>query len=693
MKRELQRVREVLGPGGLLAKVVEAYDDRPQQLEMAEAVLDCFFREQILIDEAPTGVGKTMAYLVPAALYARRQHEPVIISSYTRALQDQILRQEAPRLRRLIHPDLNVVVLKGRSNYLCRRRWELFLNEEGSGPEGRWAVDRLEAWVQSTENGAFSDAPDLGARAGWVYSRIGGDARFCRSRLCRADDGCFHKRARRAARDADLVVINHSLLMADALGAGILPDHRALVVDEAHMLPDAALEPLSRRVTERSFEERVRLMGGSGEPGVSDRLRRVLRRLPSEVEARNLQGMLRDLEERSRQALAHTRAFFAGLKAWPGFPRPGERRRYASGDCEAGLLPAETDLFLSAVRDLLEMGRRAANRIDQGLPAGDALQDARDGLDAADGLLAEFGEEIETLEALLAPQETGCVYVIEDASRRGASLSSLPIDLGPPLRQHLWEPHAAVVLTSATLGAGDDFAYYTREIGLEPGEAVCARAESPFDFERQLLIMSPADAVDPRDAGYAPYLAMTIRRLAEAVERKTLVLFTSYQTLQSVRDALDPDGIPVMAQSREEPRAALIGRFREAPRAVLLGTASFWHGVDFPGRELEVLIVTRLPFPVPTDPRVAAISDALEQDGRSSFREYALPEAVLRLRQGMGRLIRRREDRGIGVILDPRITRARYGEVFRSALPTRLRAVPSTDELLARARQWFASPD
>ncbi len=694
MGRDESLLEEILRRGGLLSKVVEGYEPRPQQLEMGRRVLEVLLRERILIAEAPTGVGKTMAYLVPAAIYARRQRETVVISSYTRTLQDQILRLEAPRLRRLIHPDLNLMVLKGSSNYLCRRRWELFLREEGSGPDGRWAVDRLQEWVYGTDTGAFSEAPDLGRRAGWVLARIGGDAHFCRGQLCRADTGCYHKKARREARRADLVVVNHSLLLADALGAGILPEHRALIVDEAHLLPEAALEPLSLRISEKRFEEKVRQMGGSGDPGVSDRMRRVLRRLPSKVIAKNLTPEVREFEGIAREALAQTRAFFLALRSGGSFPPEGERRRYDMRDCTGELLPQETDLFLRAVEGLIEKGRELLGRLQGELPLTDPYQELHSVLEACGGMLDELEEMIKTLQELISPRGHDRVHVLESSRTQGALLSAVPLDTGPLLREHLLLPHGSVTLTSATLAAGDDFSYFARKLGLERGEPEILKLESPFKMREQFLLLLPTYAVDPRDEGYEAFLSGTIAQLAAAVGGKMLVLFTSYKTLQKVyaelAESAELSGVEILAQSREAPRSKLISQFRKAQRSVLLGTSAFWYGVDFPGRELELLVVTRLPFPVPTDPRVQAISEELEQEGRSSFQDYALPEAVLRLRQGVGRLIRRRDDRGVCVILDPRIARARYGEIFCRALPSPPVLVEAPGDLIKRTRAWLA---
>lgn len=692
MERSERQLREILEPGGVLSKVLHPYEPRPQQYDLGLAVWNALAHGRILIAEAPTGVGKTLAYLIPAAIHARAAREPVVISSYTRALQDQVLELEVPRLRRMIHPDLAVAVLKGRRNYLCRRRWDLFVAEDGTGAQGRQVVERLAPWVAATQTGDLSEAPDVGRRGGWALARIAGDARFCRSRECRPETGCFHKLARRTVRQADLIIVNHSLLLAHALTGGVLPEFRALVVDEAHALPDAALEPLTWRIRERTFEDRVRLMGGSGEPGYSDRLRAAVRWLPSKVARQNLQKQLQALEEESRRALAATRAFFAALAAGPRFPRAGERIRYRQTDCDRHLVPSEVDPMLAALEALLRDARGLARRLETEWPGEGPGREARDLLDAAESARADLAEETEVLKALLAPGDETRVYMAEGAGRAGVGLAAMPVDTGPALREHIVLPQEGLVFTSATLGAADEFGYFCRQVGLEAPEMVPLELTSPFDLKRQLRIAVPTYAPDPRDAEYARFLASTIARLLGLARRKALVLFTAYQTLREVEVRLQDEralgDVEILAQSRDASRSRLMERFRGAKAAVLLGTASFWQGVDFPGEELELLIVTRLPFPVPSDPRAEAIAEDLEREGRSSFSEYTLPEAILKLRQGVGRLIRRADDRGLCVILDPRIVRARYGSRFRAALPVPAEAVDSEAQLIALVTEW-----
>jgi DNA polymerase-3 subunit epsilon/ATP-dependent DNA helicase DinG len=693
MKRASRQVEEILGPNGLLAKVVAAYDWRPQQRDMAQATLDALFHDAMLMIEAPTGVGKTLAYLVPAALYARQRHEPVVISSYTRTLQDQILLQEAPRLRRLVHPDLRIVALKGRSNYLCRRRWEMFVAEEGAGPDGRPVVEKLENWVFATESGDFTEAPDLGPRAGWVMARIGGDARFCRSRGCRPETGCFHKQARRAAREADLVVVNHSLLMADALSGGILPEHRALILDEAHLLPDAALDPLSLRASERSVIEALRGIGGTGEPGVTDRMRRALRLLPGQVAARNLTRRLRGLEETTRGSLDPARVFFAELRRHATFPPEGERRRYGTGDPLDAWLPASVEGLLGAMGSLASAAIELIDAAAAEMPGGGEPTEFEELTTASRGLAEDLIALTETLRRLCMPEGHERVYCVEASRAEGPALAALPLSTGPALRELLLDRHASVVMTSATLASADGFDYFAGQVGLEPKEARAVQLPSPFALERQLLVLVPDYAVDPRNDAYAHYLTGALAELARAVPRKTLVLFTAYAMLEQAAEVLRAEpglgATAILAQGRDGARAALIEAFRAAPRAMLLGTASFWHGVDFPGEELELLVVTRLPFPVPSDPRVEAISEALVEEGRSSFEGYALPEAVLRFRQGLGRLIRRGTDRGVCVVLDPRLVRSRYREAFLGVLPSPPVQVATPAELVMRVKAWF----
>jgi ATP-dependent DNA helicase DinG len=675
-------LEEIFQPDGLLAKVVTEYEWREEQARMARRVMEAFDKGGILLAEAPTGVGKSLAYLVPAALWAR-QNGPVVISSYTRTLQDQILRQDAPLLTRLVHPDLRFAVLKGRSNYLCRRRWEIFRQEEGSTMEGEYVLQRLESWVKLTETGDLSEAPDLGSRGRRAQARITSDPRFCQSSACNPQTGCFHKIARRRTREAHIVVVNHSLLMSDlALGGEVLPESSALVIDEAHHLVHTAREHLAVEVSRRSLDEALRDMGGLGEPGATDAVRRLIREIPAPVRRAGWLKKVRSVEEVARRCHERIEQVFqpAGQLL--------TRRRYKTPE-DLPLPPSETDDLLQG---LSELGRGMRSILDE-LDATNATDHEDERRQRAEAALDRVTTSGAALRMLAYPDDPGRVYSMNLSGLHGLTLRSLPLDVGDVLRDHLFFAKDVVVLTSASLAVEGSMRHVAGEIGLHEKDYDQDIFPSPFHLREQVLAMGLTNGPDPNLLDYDVFVTDVVAAVAESVSRKMLVLFTSHDLLARVGEQLHariPD-VEVMEQTRGRGEGGRLSqRFRSSRRAVLLGTSSFWEGVDFPGEHLEILVLTRLPFAVPTDPLEEALAEKVERDGAHPFQERSLPQAILRLRQGFGRLIRRRSDRGIFLVLDSRIYRSGYGPAFRKALGTKMHAVSSLAEVCARVKSWFA---
>jgi predicted DnaQ family exonuclease/DinG family helicase len=683
--KESPLLREIFARRGLLAKVVSGYEWRPQQARMARRVHATLEGGGILFVEAPTGVGKSLAYLVPAALRARRDG-PVLVSSYTRALQDQILHQDAPLLRRLVHPDLVVAVLKGRSNYLCRRRWRLFKEQMGSTLDGQAVLQKLEPWVEVTPTGDLAEAPDLG-RARWALPRIASDPLFCRSAACRPEEGCFYKAARRRAREAHLVVVNHSLLLADVAASGeVLPEASCLVLDEAHHLVDVAREQLAVSVGSREIAHALREVGGLGEPGATDAARRLVReRVPKASRATWLER-LRALERDAATLWRRVEALFreAVARAAPG-ALPERRRYHRPEDLPLGLEAAEE--ILSRLGELASALEAVVQELEPREPEGG---DER--LDRVRGALAGLHEVLAGLRHCVEADDAGRVYAYEMDAEGGLALRSLPLEVGETLRERLLLPREAVVLTSATLSVGGRVEHLAREMGLEAGLYEEEILESPFPLAEQVLALAREGGSGPNGADYAEEVARSVAALARSVPRKMLVLFTSHDLLGRVaatlRDAVE--GVEILEQGRGSGEGRRLGEtFREASRGILLGTASFWEGVDFPGEDLEILVLTRLPFAVPTDPLEEALMERIRDRGGDPFRDRTLPQAILRFRQGFGRLIRRRRDRGVFVVLDPRLLGARYGRLFQEAVGVSFRRFRAVEELEGLVSGWF----
>ncbi|MBD3334047.1 MAG: hypothetical protein GF355_00860 [Candidatus Eisenbacteria bacterium] len=682
--KDQRLVAEVFEQGGTLARVIEAYEPRGEQSRMAHRIMETFDRGGVLIAEAPTGIGKSLAYLVPAAVWARR-HGPVLVSSYTRTLQDQIVSNDAPLLRRLVHPDLKLAVLKGRSNYLCRRRWDLFREEQGSSLEGQYLVQRLEGWVATTATGDLGEVRGLRRRGQAALRRIASEARFCQSGACTPENGCFYKLARRRAREAHIVVINHSLLLADlGMQGELLPESAAVVVDEAHHLVDVARDQLSIATGRAALEEALLDLGGLGEPGATDALRRLVRETAPPVRRTEGLGRLRKLEEEVERARRRLLRVFTA--ADPPAGGSGRRRYRQSEDLPLPL--EELEDLLTQLSDVRRRLGEAMSGVEE-LPGFDAEDERWQRSEAARTALAE---QEAALRHLVYPDDGGRVYAYDVAEAGAVTLRSTPLDVGASLRENLFYAKEAVVVTSATLAVDGSVEHTAAQLGLERGDYDAAIYPPPFALDEQVLALGLTGGPGPNTPRFAAAVAGAVARMAAAVPRKMLVLFTSRELLAQVAELLEGrlTGVEILAQARGGGEGARLAQeFRQAPRAILLGTASFWEGVDFPGGDLEILVVTRLPFAVPTDPLEAALSEAIRAGGGDPFRERALPQSILRLRQGFGRLIRRRTDRGAFVVLDPRLQQAGYGAGFRRSLGVSVRPVRTAAEAAGAMRLWF----
>jgi len=616
----------IFGPGGHLEKAMPAgYEHRRSQLEMAELVEEAFRAKRHLIVEAGTGTGKTLAYLIPAILSGRR----VVVSTATKSLQEQLYAKDVPFLQKNFAPALKVAVMKGRANFLCRQK--LHQIEEQPVLKGLEELDwftQIRDWERLTETGDRAELNFLPDGAD-LWTRLDARRETCTGQKCPEFQRCFVTTMHQKAADADLVIVNHHLFFADlALReddfASILPEYSAVVFDEAHEIEDVASDYFGRQVSNYRFEELARdaeqavRLTGQGGPNL---LRRVNR--------------LRDRE----------REFFEA------FPQR-EGRSPFEATARASFLEQHRGSFdelVGAVKALEMEIAALPNRAEE------LVAIARRGAE----LRGEIG-------FLLESEEKNYVYWYERRGK-GVFLAATPIDVSGMLRERVFEALDTVVLTSATLAVGGRFDYLKQRLGIQTAQERVLPQE--FDFRKQALLYMPAQLPDVRDPGFAERAAEEIASLLECTEGRAFCLFTSYSQMNQIFERVRPRvRFPLLLQG-SSPRSALLERFRTTPGAVLFATASFWQGVDVPGAQLSCVIVDRLPFAVPSDPVVAARVRSLQEDGRNAFAEYQVPEAVLALKQGFGRLIRTRSDRGILVILDSRIQRMHYGRIFLESLP------------------------
>lgn len=614
-------LEDIFGEGGPLQRALPGFKLRRQQILMAERVAATLARRQILTVEAGTGTGKTFAYLVPALLSGKR----VLLSTGTRTLQDQLFAKDLPLVGAALGRPANLALLKGRTNYLCRHR----LEQAERGPSGGM-LERIRDWSRITRSGDLAEVAGL-ADSHPVWAQVTSTRESCLGARCPQLASCHVALARRRALDADIVIVNHHLLLADLVlkedGFGdLLGAADAIVLDEAHQIPDLAAQFFGAHVSSRRIESLLKDVqaGLASEP------------LTADARALALAG-LRNVQSSMAQLCGSI---------------PGGEGSLAWSDAHSSIAAAVTELT-RAVAMLAE-----------------SLHPAHEDT-AASGLAERIAELAASLERICATGEIEGARSLEVSAGGRFALSLLPFDIAERF-QALLEAHpCSWVFTSATLSLGEDFSPFTSRLGLESSATL--KIDSPFDYPRQSLLYLPARMPLPASAEFLPAVMNVARELIEVSRGGAFLLFTSHRALAgaaSLWRERDPHarGHRLLVQG-EAPREQLLREFREDGSAVLLGTTSFWEGVDVKGSALRLVVIEKLPFASPDDPLVRARVEYLEACGRSAFREYQLPEAALALKQGVGRLIRSEEDFGVVAICDPRLTSRGYGKVFLEALP------------------------
>jgi ATP-dependent DNA helicase DinG len=616
--------KEVFNANGPLARALPGYAYRPEQAAMAKAVGAALARLEPLIVEAGTGTGKTFAYLVPALLSGRS----VIISTGTRTLQDQLYRRDVPLLAKALGMPVKIALLKGRANYLCRHRLDL-ATQQGSllGPErgAARALARVSRWAATTKSGDLAELTDLPEQSA-IWPSITSTRENCLGQECPQFSRCHVVDARRNAQSAAIVVVNHHLLLADLAlkdeGFGdLLPGAEAVILDEAHQVPDIAAQFFGEMWSVRQVQLLMR--------DITAELSAAAIRAPSIVEA--VLGIDAHLEG-LRFALQRG----AGRYEWSELP----------------------DSFLDALPDIETALSEVAEQLD-GLGAGAGTANcSRRASTLANGLAA--------LREL--PDEAGLRWV--EAGANGMLLQFTPFEIAERLREYVESRPCAWVFTSATLAIGDDFSHFAARVGLP--DARTLRIDSPFDYLTQARLFLPPRMPDPAHPSYADKFIDACAPLLEASGGRAFLLYTSYRGLaegvRALKARFPTPAFPVLVQG-EAPREALLNRFRELGNAVLLATGSFWEGVDVKGEALSIVAIDKLPFAAPDDPLLKARLEGIRRRGGNPFFEYQLPQAVLALKQGVGRLIRDFDDFGVIVIGDPRLKTKSYGRAFLDSMP------------------------
>lgn len=634
-------MQEIFGPHGLIAKTHPEYEHRPGQINMAAAVLRAFEQKRHLIVEAGTGTGKTLAYLVPAIAAACGSGARIVISTGTKNLQEQLMDKDIPFLQETLPAKFRAAVMKGRNNYACLHR----IKQAESMPvlDGLDQIDQFDEvfrWVAKTETGDRAELSSLPENLPF-WRHIDARSDTCLGQKCADFEPCFVTRMRQRAIDADIVVVNHHLFFADlalrngAYGA-VLPDYAAVILDEAHQIEDVASEYFGVQASNYQIDDLLRDVGG-------------------------LRLENNDAERELGRISARVQRFADAL--WVSFREGrGLEGRFA-------LTPQDRN---STVRE------SADNYEEQtGMPAFQALDNALYRMETTLDILKEPPPDAENilrrtrelrfaLSFIIKGDDKKFVYWLERRGR-GTFLRASPIDVSGLLQDRLFEKVPTVILTSATLSSAGNFRFIRERLGLDTAEEMVA--ESIFDFENQAVLYLPPSMPDPRSPQWGRAAADEVIKIVNATEGRAFVLSTSNAGMNELYERVAPQiDYPCFVQGSAS-KAALLKKFRETPNAVLFATASFWQGVDVRGEQLSCVIIDKLPFAVPTDPIVAARQRNIEEQGGSSFYEYSVPQAIISLKQGLGRLIRSTSDRGVLAVLDPRLRTKMYGQSFLKSLP------------------------
>ncbi len=635
----------MLGPGGMIARRLPSYEHRSEQLAMADAVARAFEDREHLLVEAGTGVGKSFAYLCPAIDRVTRSGQRVVVSTHTIALQEQLVAKDIPFLQSVSPSEFSAVLVKGRGNYVGLRRLARASQRQDllfDSPGAKQELWRIEQWAYQTRDGSLSDlAPPPSVS---VWDKVRSEHGNCMGRRCPHYQQCFFQQARRRAEHANLLVVNHALFFADlavrAQGAGILPDYDVAILDEAHTVEEVAADHFGQTVSE-------------------GQIRYLLNSLYNErTKHGHLTGFHADAAIR---AVAKTRSVLARfvdeLLTW--------QTTHGRSNGRLSEPPPVKNLVSDALRDL--HGKLRSVR--------DLTSDEGDRFEI-NALMDRTVALAEALEELLAQEHEDWVYWIatEPERQNRVTLKARPIDTGACLKDALFGVVPSVVLTSATLTTGPDdhFAYLRERLNLTDART-CALG-SPYDYARHVKVYVETALPEPNNfEAFVPRASEAIEKYLRLTEGRAFVLFTSYAMMNRCADLMAPffaeAGMKLMVQGQDLPRFRMIERFRADVGSVIFGTASFWGGVDVPGEALSNVIIVKLPFAVPDHPAVEARIEQIRRRGGNPFAEFQLPEAILKFKQGFGRLIRSREDRGIVAILDPRVHTKRYGKAFLDALP------------------------
>ncbi len=697
---DVDALTELLEEGGELARVFPQYEYRPQQVHMMREVAHALNEGRHLLVEAGTGTGKSLAYLLPAVTFAHTNKERIVIATHTINLQDQLFRKDLPLLQEIVPFDFYATTLKGRSNYLCVRRLHEFIRRPDLEDREITFAAKLLVWLSQTRTG---DKSELGLNRDEelrYWPEVASDVNTCSRERCQ-EAGDFYFIARDRAERSHLVIVNHALLLADiGVEHRAIPHYDHLIVDEAHHLEDAVTQQLGASVSRTGFQNMLHAIYTPQAP----QGRHLIHRLQSHISplVLGVEGMtelgsiLNDVGEEVRRVTPALERFWRDLGR---FVKEHGKERHAGGYTQRLRIthtertqPLWSQVEISwerayeGIRRILRGLERLSGRLElHGSTAG--LEHLVESALDIQGMANRLSEAAQHIHRFVAQPLDEYIYWVEyERNGERMTLRSAPLHVGELVARHLWNAKRSVIMTSATLRTGGSFDYLRDRLNAWDADELSLG--SPYDYASSTLLYLPTDIPEPNQRGYQDAVERSLIELARATEGRMLVLFTSYSQLRRTSEAIGPElrkvGIAVYEQGMGG-RTQLLENFRNTERAVLLGTRSFWEGVDVPGKALSVLVITRLPFAVPSDPVVQARAETYD----NPFQEYQVPQAILQFRQGFGRLIRSRTDRGVVVIMDRRIQTKTYGRLFLDALPPCTVQRAPLAHLPEAARHWL----
>ncbi len=711
---DVEEIGEFFSETGELAREFGTFEMRTSQQRMAIEVAKAFNEQKFLVVEAGTGTGKSLAYLLPAIKWSVKNYGPygrVIISTNTKNLQEQLFFKDIPILHSILKEKFKAVLLKGKANYLCLDKWATILSDMKyrlSSYE-RIKILPLYLWVKHTETGDIAENGGFAVERNLsLWSKFIAENNYCPGKACKYYDKCYLMRARNNARDAHLVLVNHSLLFSDlASDQAILSKYTNVIFDEAHNVEKVATDYLGMEISLWNFRDTLKKLFWKErlETGVLVQLQKRLFRASIEENQKNLlKGQGEKASKQVQRCWEVTQGFFRILTQELRQLIPEQsnnsqtlKHRYSRAD---GLLERIQNYYSELISELKKLltSLHEILEILKELPE-EALRYQKQ---IYQEILAQFTQIdtlINTLQFLVSAEWDNWVYWFELPAKENSDDSRLygaPLDIAELLNERLYSNLNTAVFTSATLTVGKRFDYFLKRIGLDrvdPERLETVLLASPFQYDEQVLLAIPSFIPDPRSAQFRDALKEILTLLATELNRGTLVLFTSYALLndlyETLRAVYESHRVPVYAQGINGSRHAIINYFKQQTNSVLFGTDSFWEGVDVPGESLELLLITKLPFDVPTEPLIQAKIEKIKREGGNPFFDYTIPEAVIKFRQGFGRLIRSKTDYGAVIILDNRVIKKMYGRHFLNSLPVQSKIFPSLEELIAALKRWF----